>query len=74
MGYEMGWNFVEIFDYTYLYVFHKLLQEHLLIFPVNADLLPIIDEVIVLVGGQLLCLPISVRVWYPNKQETKPLN
>lgn len=46
---------------TYLHIFPELLQEHLLVLPVNVDLLPIIDEVIVLVGGQLLGLPISIR-------------
>ena len=45
---------------TYLHIFPKLLQEHFLVFVVNVDLLPIIDEVIVLVGGQLLGLPISI--------------
>lgn len=45
---------------TYLHIFPKLLQEHFLVLPVNVDLLSIIDEVIVLVGGQLLGLPISI--------------
>lgn len=44
----------------YLHVFPKLLQEHFLVLLVNVYLLPIIDEVIVLVGGQLLSLFISV--------------
>lgn len=44
----------------YLHIFPEFLQEHFLVLPVNVDLLPIIDEVIVLVGGQLLGLPISI--------------
>lgn len=46
---------------TYLHILSKLLQEHFLVLSINVDLLPIIDEVIVLVGGQLLSLPISIR-------------
>lgn len=45
---------------TYLHIFPKLLQEHFLVLFVNVDLLPIVDEVIVLVGGQLFSLPISI--------------
>lgn len=45
---------------TYLHIFPKLLQEHFLVLPVDVDLLPVVDEVIVLVGGQLLSLPVSI--------------
>lgn len=45
---------------TYLHIFPKLLQEHFLVLFVNVDLLPIVDEVIVLVRGQLFSLPISI--------------
>lgn len=44
---------------THLHIFPELLQEHFLVLLINVDFLPIIDEVIVLVGGQLLGLPIS---------------
>lgn len=45
---------------TYLNIFPEFLQEHFLVLLINVDLLTVIDEVIVLVGGQLLGLPISV--------------
>lgn len=45
---------------SYLHIFPKLLQEHFLVLVVDGDLLPVIDEVIVLVGRQLLGLSISV--------------
>lgn len=44
---------------TYLHIFPELLQKHFLVLFIDVDLLPIIDEVIVLVGGQLLGLPVS---------------
>lgn len=44
---------------TYLHVFPELLQEHLLVLAVDVDLLAVVDEVVVLVGGQLLGLPVS---------------
>lgn len=50
----------KIMSNTYLHIFPKLLQEHFLVLFVNVDLLPIVDEVIVLVGGQLFSLPISI--------------
>lgn len=45
---------------TYLHIFPEFLQEHLLVLRINVDLLSVIDEVVVLVGGQLLGLPISI--------------
>ena len=45
---------------TYLHIFPEFLQEHLLVLHINVDLLSVIDEVVVLVGGQLLGLPISI--------------
>lgn len=42
---------------THLNVFPELLQEHLLVLLVYEDLLAVVDEVVVLVGGQLLGLP-----------------
>lgn len=46
---------------THLHVFPELLQKHLLVLLVYEDLLAVVDEVIVLVGGQLLGLPSSSR-------------
>ena len=45
---------------TYLHIFPELIQEHFLVLLINVDLLAVIDEVIILVGGQLLSLPISI--------------
>lgn len=45
--------------FLYLHIFPEFLQEHFLVLLVNVDLLPVIDEVIVLVGGKLLGLLIS---------------
>lgn len=46
---------------TYLHIFPKLLQKHLLVLSIDVNLLPVVDEVVVLVGGQLLGLFISVE-------------
>lgn len=48
-------------DNTYLHIFPKLFQEHFLILLINVDLLSVIDEIIVLVGGQLLGLVLEIR-------------
>ena len=53
---------------THLHVFPQLLHEHLLVLIVDVDLLPVVDEVVVLVGGQLLGLSIWVRRTEPHDQ------
>lgn len=50
---------ISVIVISHLHIFPEFLQEHFLVLLVNVDLLPIVDEVVVLVGGQLLGLPVS---------------
>lgn len=56
---------------TYLHIFSKLLQKHFLVLLINVYLLPIIDEVIVLIGGQLLGLSSVLEISDQVKQSKK---
>lgn len=56
---------------THLNVFPEFLQKHLLVLLVYEDLLAVVDEVIVLVGGQLLGLPSSSREQKESKMDTQ---